>query len=347
VVGAVVFAVPGDLATPTGGYVYDRRIIQELTTLGWKIDVTDLGDGFPHPSRATRVAAERKLAALAYRSLVVVDGLAFGVLPDIAEKLRTRLRLVALVHHPLALEAGLPTGQAAVLRTSERDALSCATHVIVTSATTAGLLTAEFEVPPGRVSVIEPGTDRVQQTPRNPESFVRLLSVGAVVPRKGYDVLVAALARLRTLPWRLTIVGDCGRDPATAQSLNAQMRASGLSEQIQLLGAVRSEEMSSFYANCDVFVSPSRYEGYGMAFSEALAHGLPVIGTRAGALAQTIPPDAGLFVPVDDVESLAAALRELIENSSRRERLALAARAARFPSWREQAVRFARVLEQL
>src|SRR5262249_16008666 len=155
--------------------------------------------------------------------------------------------------------------------------------------------------------------------------------------------LVAALARLRTLPWRLTIVGDCSRDPATAQSLGVQIRASGLSEQIQLLGAMRSEEMSSFYANSDLFVSPSRYEGYAIAFSEALAHGLPVIGTRAGALAQTIPPDAGLFVPVDDLEALAAALRELIENSSRRERLALAARAARFPSWREQAVRFARV----
>jgi len=89
------------------------------------------------------------------------------------------------------------------------------------------------------------------------------------------------------------------------------------------------------------------FEGYGMAFAEAIAHGLPVVGTRAGAIPDTVPADAGVLVPPDDVEALAAALRRLIEDPRERGRLAAGARAATFPTWQEQAARFAAVLDRL
>ena len=108
-----VFAVPGDLATPTGGYGYARRIIAELGALGWRIEVLDLGDGFPLPTAGTRAIAAERLALLPPDRPIVVDGLAFGVLPEAAEVLRQSHRLVALVHHPLALESGLSAAQSA------------------------------------------------------------------------------------------------------------------------------------------------------------------------------------------------------------------------------------------
>ena len=141
--GDFVFAVPGDLDTPTGGYAYDRRMIAELRELGWRPEVLDLGEGFPHPSALTRAAANAHLRDVPKGRPIVIDGLAFGVLPEAAEALSVTHPLIALVHHPLALEAGLPAAEAVRLRASERAALAQTRHVIATSSSTARLLIAD------------------------------------------------------------------------------------------------------------------------------------------------------------------------------------------------------------
>jgi glycosyltransferase involved in cell wall biosynthesis len=347
VVKAVFFAVPGDLGTPTGGYTYDRRIVAELPTLGWRPEVINLGDGFPCPAAETRARACARLSALAHRRPLVIDGLAFGALPDAARGLAARHPVIALVHHPLALEAGLSAAESAALRASERAALACAGHVVATSAKVARLLVDDYGVAPDCISVVQPGTDRVPARPRNENGVVKLLAVGSLIPRKGYDVLVAALARLTHLPWRLTVVGDCGRSPQTARQVRADIARLGLADQVTLLGTVGANELAPLYASADLFVLPSRFEGYGMAYAEAIAHGVPVVGTTAGAIPETVPADAGVLVAPDNLEALAAALQRLIADASERERLAAGARAAAFPSWREQAMLFARVLDRL
>ena len=343
-----VLAVPGDLATPTGGYAYDRRMMAELARCGWRMQVVALGDGFPHPSEPVRAAAAALLASQPVHHPIVVDGLAFGVLPEAAAALRESHRLVALVHHPLALETGLDAAARERLAASERATLAHARHVIATSNTTARLLAADYAVPAGRLSVVAPGTDPVAiPRRRSDRAETRLLAVGAVVPRKGLDVLVAALAELTALPWRLVIAGDLGRGVPTAERLAADIAARGLTGRIELRGAVSDDELAQLYADADLFVLPSRFEGFGMAYAEAIAHGLPVVGTTAGAIPETVPPEAGVLVPPDDVPALAAVLRRLLTEPAERERLAAGARAARLPTWPEQAELFARALAEV
>lgn len=346
-VKALAFAVPGELTIPTGGYGYARRIIAELNELGWDVQVLNLGTEFPWPSPRTLARAESALRAVPGQVPLIIDGLAYGVLPDIAQQLRQTHCLTALVHHPLALETGLQTGQRAALHASEEAALSSARHVIVSSGTTKELLVSDFKVASERVSVVSPGTDACPSYVQRSNEHVRLLAVGSVVPRKGYDLLVAALARVRDLAWTLVIAGDCSRSPETVRGLEGELARLDLGERVVLRGAVSPEAVAALYDASDIFVLPSRYEGYGMAYAEAIAHGLPVIGTAAGAVPETVPENAGILIPVDDVDALACALRRLIQDPAEREKFAAGARASRFPSWREQARKFAEILESV
>ena len=91
-------------------------------------------------------------------------------------------------------------------------------------------------------------------------------------------MLVAALARLRHLPWQLAIAGDCGRSAQTYRQVKADIARLGLADRISLLGAVASDQLAPLYASADLFVLPSRFEGYGMAFTDAIAFGVPVVG---------------------------------------------------------------------
>jgi glycosyltransferase involved in cell wall biosynthesis len=348
VVKTAAFAVPGDLATPTGGYTYDRRIVQELTSLGWSVEVVDIGGDFPRPSPATRAAARARLAAIPPGQPIVIDGLALGVLPEVAAVLSATHPLVALVHHPLALESGLSASEADAMRKSECMALAYARHVIVTSPATARLLGDEFAVPADRITVAPPGTDRATRSRGSSDGTVALLAVGSLVPRKGYDVLIQALATLRDLPWRLTIAGDA-RDAKTACQVEAGIATLNLKDRIVLLGAVAQAHLDDLYDEADVFVLASRYEGYGMAYAQAIARGVPVIGTTGGAIPDTVPKDAGILVPPDDSQALAAALRRIIAAPGERARLADAAWAAanRLPTWRSSAETIAHIIEAL
>jgi glycosyltransferase involved in cell wall biosynthesis len=344
----LAFAVPGDLATPTGGYGYDRRIIEELRRLGWQVDVANIGDGFPFPSIAQRATALAILSAVPAGCPMVLDGLAFGALPE-AGALRSRTPLIALVHQPLALDPGLDTTQSEVFRESERASLAAAAHVVVTSEATARIVIADYDVPPQCVSVVRPGNDPVPPAPGSNDAVVRLLSIGSVVPGKGYDLLIAALVTLADMPWRLTIAGDRTRNPAAAAQLDADIEAYGLGDRVAVLGAVLPERIDELYLASDIFVLASRFEGYGMALAEAIAHGLPVVSTTAGAIPDTVPAGAGLLVPPDNSSALAQALRLLIGDPSERQRLATNARAAaaQLPTWQDSARLFAGAIETI
>ena len=345
----LAFAVPGDLNTPTGGYAYDRRMIAELRMLGWNVEVIDLGNEFPRPSPAARETALAKLKAVPQGTPLIIDGLAFGTMDVSAPQLALGRKLVALVHHPLALESGLAPAEVESFQIMERTALSAAGRVVTTSHTTARVLISHYRVPERQLIVAPPGTDKVAPARGSGGTGpLALLAVGALVERKGYDVLIAALATLRELPWRLTVAGHRTRDPATAQRLEAEITRFDLAQRITLAGAVSDERLDALYDGADLFVLPSRYEGYGMAFAAALARGLPVIGTDAGAIPEAVPSDAGILVAPDNVAALAAALHRLITDRGERGRLAIAARAAaaQLPTWADSAMLFSRALEK-
>lgn len=341
------FLVPGDWNLPTGGYTYGRRIVLGLRDAGHSVDVHALAGAWPHPSDADLAATARTVAQLPDHSLVVADGLAFGVMASVVAAHAQRLRWVALVHHPLYLETGLSLEQRRQLQRQETLALSYASRVLVTSASTATDVAA-MGVAPRHIAVVEPGTDPAMSLALKdsvPHQPLRLLCVATLTPRKGHSVLLQALAGLMHLDWELHNVGSAERDPDTAALLHAQ--AAPMADRVHWHGEVDAPSLQAHYAAADVFVLASLHEGFGMVITEALVHGLPVVSSNAGALANTLPPGAGTQVPAGDVNALRIALALAIGEPSLRAKWAAGARqaAAQLPSWDAQAARFGAALQ--
>lgn len=341
---ALEFVFPGDLDAATGGYGYDRRIISGLRSLGWQVTLHALDASFPDPTSAALLHAQSVLAQLPDQALVLVDGLAAGAMPQLLRAQAARLRLVALVHHPLAAESGLAAHRALELRHSEQLALQAMRHVIVTSEATK-LALCSYGVEPESVSVVEPGTDAVVLAHSAHGPTLKMLCVAALIPRKGHDVLFEALAPLPPR-WSLTCIGSLERSPGTVRQLRAQLQRLNLEGQVTLAGEVDAATLEGYYRQADLFVLATRFEGYGMAVAEALAHGVPVVSTSVDAIAQLVGQDAGLLVAPDDAQALSAALGRILTEVALLDSLAEGAARIRnvLPTWSESCSLMSRVL---
>lgn len=339
----IAFAIPGDLALPTGGYVYARRLIAALAERGVQVRRISLSAEFPHPSRTALALARAAFAAVPVHMPLLVDGLAFGALPAALLDAVPR-RYVVLVHHPLALETGLPAARAAELAVSEAAALSRAGAVIATSLVTAENLAADYGVSPDAITVAVPGIDPAPRA-RGMGGVPRILAVGAIVPRKGFDRLADALARCTTRPWTCRIVGSTERDPGCAEALGRRIEAAGLQGRVILTGALSDAALAAEWDAADLYALTSHHEGFGMAAAEALSRGIPVIAAAGGAPAAWLPRDACRFAVPGDVGALAAAIRDLLEPGTRRAMSDAAWAFGRtLPRWEETAARVAAVL---
>jgi glycosyltransferase involved in cell wall biosynthesis len=345
---SLVLLVPGRLDTRTGGYLYDRQIVAGLQQRGWSVSVRELDGSFPLPTPWARLDTARVLSEIPDGSLVLIDGLALGAMPDEAWHESRRLRLVGLVHHPLANETGWEPHVARRFEQSERRALAAVRRVIVTSRETAdGLL--RYQVSSSRIDIVEPGTAAAPLARGSSGEVRQLLCVGSLVPRKGHDTLLRALIQLPGSNWLLTCIGSHYYSPATVQRLRAQIEAEALDEHVRLIGEVDPATLDSYYEGTDVFVLPTRHEGYGMAVAEALARGVPVISTPTGGIAELIGRDAGILVPPDDPDALTAALWRVLDDEGFRQRLREGARRvrARIPDWSTQSGLMADALERV
>jgi glycosyltransferase involved in cell wall biosynthesis len=347
----IAFIVPGALDQFTGGYLFDRRVVEGLRDLGRAVTVHELPGKFPEVDATALHAAETTLANLADHTTVVVDGLA---LPAFVECLTpataARLRLVAFVHHPLALETGLSERASIHFAAIEAMLLPRLSGVLCPSAITAWAV-EEYGVARKRIAITPPGVDKpsvpIRRAPQ--AGVVRLLAVGTITPRKGHLLLINALSELADRAWQLRCVGSLTRDRDTAVELERAIAKYGFANRVTLAGEWPPDRLGTAYAESDVFVLPSYHEGYGMAFAEALAYGLPIIGTTAGAIPETVPAEASLLVPPGDRAALVTALQMLLDGPSLRERLAVGATAAgaALPSWELAVRRWAAALDHL
>jgi glycosyltransferase involved in cell wall biosynthesis len=297
-----------DPARPSGGNAYDRRICNGLAELGWPVHVHAVPGSWPRPDTAAHAALARVVGRIPDGAVALIDGLVASAAPEVLVPQASRLRLVALVHMPLG------HGTRAVdARTREGAVLSVAASVVTTSAWSRRTLLELYSLPAERVHVAAPGVDAADLAPGTATGR-SLLCVAAVIPGKGHDVLLAALATMPDLLWECLCVGSLDRDPAFAENLRRRLLDDGLADRVRFPGPRIGADLDRSYASADLLVLASRADAYGMVVTEALARGLPVVAADVGGVAEALGRGAGgtrpgLLVPPEDPAALAAAVR--------------------------------------
>lgn len=328
----IAWIVYGALDQTTGGYIYDRLVVERLRARGDAVEVVSL-DPAPRSRALAGLALARRLARID-PAVVVGDELCFPELGPAFAVLPRRIARALLVHHlsawelpPGARRAALSLAEAAVIRL-------CDAH-LATSATTAARLRRELGL--ARVDVATPGADRLPLLPRARRDGgpLRLLFVGSFIPRKRLLELLAAFERVGSAHATLVLIGDAARDPAYAGQVRRAIAGSAfLRARVSAPGVLGDEALAAELAAADALVLPSSLEGYGMVLTEAVRAGVPVLAARAGAIAEAVHDGAEALL-WDDVEGPAPALARFLEDGALRASMSRAAavRAATLPTW--------------
>ncbi|MFJ3223496.1 glycosyltransferase family 4 protein [Streptomyces sp. NPDC086783] len=353
---SVHFVMPGgvdDPTAPSGGNAYDRRVCLDLPGFGWQVRRHAVAGSWPRPEPAARAELARTLAELPDGTVVLLDGLVACGVPEVVVPEAGRLRLAVLVHLPLGDERGLAPAVAAELDALERTTLRAVSAVVATSDWAVRRLVAHHGLAPERVHVAVPGAD-IAPLAAGTDGVSQLLCVAAVTPRKGQHRLVEALATVTDLPWNCVCVGPLGHDPEYVTQLRALITKFGLGDRLHLAGPQAGAELDASYAAADLMVLTSYAETYGMAVTEALARGIPVLATDVGGVPEAVgrAPDGGvpgILVPPEDPAALAAELRGWFGEADVRRRLKSAARGRRaaLGGWAATARSLAGVLKHL
>ncbi|MDW8405488.1 glycosyltransferase family 4 protein [Chloroflexus sp.] len=334
----LAFLTVGDPNRLTGGYLYHREVFRRWRAQGHRIDEIVLGPADVAGQLAAAPLAGERFTVERYDALLV-DALARAVVAPWLEHWRAQRPLIALIHElPAVAGASDPREH------DWEQALLRADALVAVSDDGAATLIARG-ADPARVFVASGGCDRLLA--RLPEGMPReplVIAVGQWIPRKNQARLARAWGQAAAQGWRLELIGETEADPAYAAEVWQAVRA--CPAPVIVRGPLNDAELAHLYARASVFALPSRFEGYGLVFAEALACGLPVIAGAVGPVPALVD-DGGLLVPPDDEQALAVALRAITTDPTLRARLSIAAqrRAATLPRWDDTAQRLLQAVQ--
>jgi len=344
----LALVIYGSLDTLSGGYLYDRRLVEHLRRAGDTVEIVSLPwRSYPaHLMDNLDPGLHRRLSALRV-DLILQDELNHPSLLAANHALRRagQPKIVSIVHHLRSSELH-PRPLLALYRVVERAYLRGVDRFIFNSRTTRaavealagrsapGVVATPAGDQPGGALALEAVRRRVRQG-----GPLRLVFVGNLIPRKGLHTLLQALRMVDAGPWRLEIAG-APVDAGYARRMYAAARSLG--ERVQFLGRVTDGDLHALLARSDALVVPSTYEGFGIVYLEAMARGLPGVATQAGAAGEIIQDGkSGFLVPAGDARALAGVLNRLAADRALLERMSAAARRRYddFPTWEQTAAR--------
>ncbi len=328
----LAFLTVGNPDRHTGGYLYHREVFRRWRAWGQPVDEIVLGPADVAGQLAARAQVGRRIDPSRY-DVLIIDALARAVVAPWIDTWRTYRPIVALIHELPALAGANDLYEYEWERTLLR------ADVLVTVSDEGAMALIERGADPACIHVVSGGCDRLRNDiPPNLPREMLVIAVGQWIPRKNIAHLVRAWSQIASNTWRLELIGETDADPAYATEIWHAIRH--CPTPVIVRGVVPDNELAERYARASIFALPSRFEGYGLVFAEALACGLPVVAGAVGPV-PTLVGNGGILVPPDDEQALVHALRTVMADPLLRQHLSEAAqqRAASLPRWDETAQR--------
>lgn len=313
----IALIIYGSLDTISGGYLYDRKLVEKLRASGHEVDILSL----PWRNYARHLLdnfSDRIYKQIQPKDYDVVlqDELNHPSLIRLNARLRGELPLISIVHHLRISEQGIgfcnPAGYA--YRFFERQYLKSVDGMLFTSNETLKTVQA-IGCLPEHHHVAHPSASHLNSTlsiAKSIKGLPKLLFVGNVIHRKRLlDILMALYIHVET-EWSLTIAGRNDIDPKYTAYLKNYIEIRGMSERVRFTGPVSQQELVELYEKHDVFIMPSAHEGFGIVYLEGMSFGLPVIASSAGGAVDIVEHGKnGFLVEPDDEDQIANAIKQL------------------------------------
>ena len=316
------FIVPGDIDQLTGGFIYAKRIINELRLIGRNVILHELSGELPNEDTPAKISAKMILDQVSDNDIVIIDWLGIIAFEKVLEIHHLRVIFIALIHNPVHIDS--LSFRKINFEAFEIKFLSMFQQVIVTSEYTAELLrkyTKELEI-----NTVNPGIDipaKINDSYiSNSKHTIKILSVGSLIPRKGIVVLIEALSQLKEIKWELICVGNVNRNKEYVENIKMKISSFNLIDRIKFTGNVSPQKLSKLFQSSDIFVLPSYFESYGMVLAEAMIYSLPIITTNAGAIPYTVSTNSAILIKPGSVNEMVEALYKLMTDIEFRKDLA-------------------------
>jgi glycosyltransferase involved in cell wall biosynthesis len=354
--GLVIY---GSLDTLSGGYLYDRKLVEYLRAQGDEVELISL----PWRSYAAHLLdnlGDRQFERLLKLKvdLLLQDELNHPSLFLVNDRLRARVSypIVSIVHHLRSSEVH-PSVLRRLYAQVERHYLRAVQGFVFNSrATQAAVANLSGKNAGGIVAY--PGGNRFEGslsptavTHRSRRAGpLQILFVGNLIPRKGLKTLIEALASLQSRNWLLHIAGRQDVDSAYTAAMKHLVRQRGIKDRVIFTGKLSENELNDALIRSQLLVVPSQYEGFGIVYLEGMCFGLPAVASTAGAAGEIIEDGVnGYLVQPEDPAGLARRLERLVSDRGLLERMSLAAlsRFAAFPTWEDSASRIREYLLSL
>jgi len=339
------FVVYGRLDTVSGGYLYDRKLVDYLQRQNDRVEIISLpwSNYGRHLAQNFLPGLSRRLCQASF-DVLLQDELTHPSLFWLNRRLRYHCRypLISLVHHLRSSETR-PAWQNAIYGRVEKKYLATIDGFIFNSHTTRAAV--EGLIGSYRPHVIAYPAGNHLQPALTSEAIsarahepgpLRLLFVGNVIARKGLETLLAALARVPSERWRLDVIGDTAVDPAYTRRIRRQIEEAGLGRQVTLHGSVPGRALREYFCRSHLLAVPSQYEGFGIVYLEGMGFGLPAIARATGAAHEIITHDEdGFLAPAGETAEVAGYVNCLYRDRDRLTQMSLAAhrRYLAQPTW--------------